>query len=120
MQEAVLDLLSSRKGHFLLESGHHGDFWLELELLWVRPQAMRPLAAEFARRMEKLREEAVYSPLVEGAFVGLLVASELDIEFYYSERFAQSSRMGCSLLATAFLRHFESGSAASASPTQTM
>jgi hypothetical protein len=36
VQEALgadlMRLLPFRKGHFLLESGHHGDSWLDLEL----------------------------------------------------------------------------------------
>ena len=28
--EQVMELLSGRKGHFLLESGHHGNLWLDL------------------------------------------------------------------------------------------
>jgi len=31
MAENVLELLSARRGHFLLESGHHGDLWFDLE-----------------------------------------------------------------------------------------
>jgi hypothetical protein len=31
VHETVLELLSARNGHFLLESGHHGDLWLDLE-----------------------------------------------------------------------------------------
>lgn len=29
-------------GHFLLESGHHGDLWLDLELLCLRPRQIEP------------------------------------------------------------------------------
>jgi orotate phosphoribosyltransferase len=81
-------LLAARKGHFLLESGHHGDLWLDLELLCLRPRVVQPACAELAGRLSQLGVEAVCGPLVEGAFVGLLVASELDVEFTYSERFA--------------------------------
>ncbi|HEX8917284.1 MAG TPA: phosphoribosyltransferase family protein, partial [Chloroflexota bacterium] len=35
--------------------------------------------------------DAVCGPLVEGAFVALMVASELDVEFYYTERFERES-----------------------------
>ena len=48
MQEQVLELLSARKGHFLLESGHHGDLWLDLESLCLRPQRVQIVAAELA------------------------------------------------------------------------
>src|SRR5437867_1326114 len=88
MQKEVVSLLAMRKGHFQLESGHHGDLWLDLELLCLRPKAVRRFAAELARRLSRHDVGAVCGPLVEGAFVALMVASELDVEFSYSERFA--------------------------------
>ena len=42
MRDDVLSLLAARKGHFLLESGHHGDLWLDLELLCLRPRLVQP------------------------------------------------------------------------------
>jgi orotate phosphoribosyltransferase len=89
VQHDVLSLLAARKGHFLLESGHHGDLWLDLELLCLRPNSLRPLAAELANRLIKHDVEMICAPLVEGAFVGLLVAAELNVEFSYAERFAR-------------------------------
>src|SRR5271154_1180015 len=94
MQEKVMDLISPRRGHFLLESGHHGDLWLDLESLCLRPRLVQGLAKELAQRLSLLRVEAVCGPLVEGAFVALLVASELDVEFTYSERFARPAKDG--------------------------
>ena len=89
MQEQVLELLSARKGHFLLESGHHGDLWLDLESLCLRPQRVQIVAAELAEPLSKLGVDAVCGPLVEGAFVALMVALLLNIHFTYSERFAR-------------------------------
>lgn len=94
MQQDVLNLLPARKGHFLLESGHHGSLWLDLELLCLQPRRVQPLAAELAKLLSKLDVEVVCSPLVEGAFVGLMVASELGVAFAYSERFARPSPDG--------------------------
>jgi len=89
MQQDVIDLLAARKGHFLFESGHHGDLWLDLELLCLRPRLVQPLAAELAKRLSNLDLEVVCGPLVEGAFVGLMVAAEMGVDFCYSERFAR-------------------------------
>ncbi len=91
MQE-IFDLLSVRNGHFLLESGHHGDLWLDLELLCHRPRQLRPMVLELARRLSKLDIEVVCGPLVEGAFVGIAVAEELELNFVYSERFARPAQ----------------------------
>src|SRR5579872_7211313 len=82
----VFDWLPSRMGHFLLESGHHGELWLDLELLCLKPELVRPAAVELAAQLKELDAECVCGPLVEGAFVGLMVAEELAIEFTYSER----------------------------------
>jgi orotate phosphoribosyltransferase len=83
-------LLARRTGHFRLESGHHGELWLDLERLCLRPAPVRRLAAELARRLASHRIEAVCAPLVEGAFVGLFVAEALGVPFTYSERGADA------------------------------
>jgi len=51
MQDQLLKLLSARQGHFLFESGHHGDLWLDLESLFFRPQLVRPQAAALAAQL---------------------------------------------------------------------
>jgi orotate phosphoribosyltransferase len=94
LEQQVLDLLAAKKGHFVLESGHHGDLWLELELLFLRPRLVEPLAAELAARLSSLNIEVVCGPLVEGAFLGLLAAAKLDLPFSYSERYAQPAQAG--------------------------
>jgi len=66
MRVDVLDLLSARKGHFFLESGHHGNLWLDLELLCLRPGLLRPLISELAKRLSRLEVEVVCGPFVEG------------------------------------------------------
>lgn len=91
MQDEVLNLLSVRRGHFLFESGHHGDLWLDLELLCLRPDLLRPLATKLARRLAPYRVEFVCGPLIEGAFVSILVAAELGVKFCYSERLSISA-----------------------------
>lgn len=94
MQDDVLNLLAARNGHFLLESGHHGNLWLDLEMLCLRPRLLKPLVSDLANRMSKHKVEVVCGPLVEGAFVGLMIASELDVDFAYSERFSRQTEDG--------------------------
>ena len=86
MHEELMRLVHARQGHFLLESGHHGSLWLELELLCLEPARVQPLAAELAKRLAVYRLDAVCGPLVEGALVALLVAAELGVEFFYAQR----------------------------------
>src|SRR5262245_21769674 len=80
----MIDQLPTRSGHFILESGHHGDLWLDLELLCVRPDRVRPFVIELAARLQKYGAEVVCGPLVEGAFLALLVAAEMGLPFTYS------------------------------------
>jgi orotate phosphoribosyltransferase len=92
IEDEVTRLLPARKGHFLLESGHHGDLWLNLELLCLQPERIRGLAAQIAARLTAHNVEVVCGPLVEGAFVALMVAEKLGLPFTYAERFADVSR----------------------------
>jgi orotate phosphoribosyltransferase len=88
-REDLLSLLAARKGHFRYESGHHGDLWLEIPRLYLRPDRLRPLAAELARRLAVYGVEAVCGPLVEGAMLAQMIAEELGAEFYFAEQFAR-------------------------------
>lgn len=89
MDDDVTRLVAARRGHFRLESGHHGDLWLDLELLCLDPERVRPLAARIATRLAAYDVEVVCGPLVEGAFVALMVASVLGVPFSYAERFPE-------------------------------
>ncbi len=86
MQDELVSLLAARKGHFKLESGYHGDLWLDLDPLFLRPGRLRSFAVELARRLAIHNVEAVCGPLIGGAFLAQMVALELDAEFYYTER----------------------------------
>ena len=84
MQDQVDRLLPKRVGHFVYESGHHGELWLELERLALHPERLSPLVDALAARLRAHAPELVCAPLVEGAFVGLLVATSLGVPFSYS------------------------------------
>jgi orotate phosphoribosyltransferase len=86
MEEKLLDLLSVRRGHFVLESGHHGNLWLDLDSLLLRPAGLLPVARDLARRLSGHGIEAAVGPLVGGAFVAEMVAAELDLRFAFAER----------------------------------
>jgi orotate phosphoribosyltransferase len=94
MQDELLRLMAPRKGHYRLESGHHGDLWLELDRLYLHPNRLRPFAAELARRLAGHGVQAVCGPLVGGAFLAQMVAQELDAEFYFAEQFVRPSGDG--------------------------
>jgi orotate phosphoribosyltransferase len=94
MKETLLSLVRGRQGHFKLESGHHGDLWLQLETLCLDTREIRPLAVQLAAGLVQHRVEVVCGPLVEGAFIALLVSLELGCDFVYAERFANTTREG--------------------------
>ncbi len=89
LREDLAALLSVRRGHFRLESGHHGDLWLDLDRLFLRPGRLDPFVDELARGLAPLGVEAVCGPLVGGAFVAYRVAGRLGVEFCYAERVAR-------------------------------
>jgi orotate phosphoribosyltransferase len=83
--EDVRRLLPAKRGHFRLESAHHGDLWLELESLCYRTEPIRGLAKRLSELLVRHDVEVVCGPLIEGAFVALMVAEELHVPFTYSE-----------------------------------
>jgi orotate phosphoribosyltransferase len=80
--------VARRSGHFRFESGHHGDRWLEPDLLLQRPTALRPFAIALAQRLRRHEFEVVCGPLTGGAFLAQMVAEECNVGFTFAERFA--------------------------------
>jgi orotate phosphoribosyltransferase len=87
MQQELLSSLAARQGHFRLESGHHGDLWLDLDALFLQPRPVRRFAVGLARRLAGHNPAVVCGPLVGGALLAQTIAAELDVEFCYAERF---------------------------------
>ena len=92
--DEVTRLLRLRRGHFRLESGHHGDLWLDLETLCLDLEPVRKCADVLAEQLRAHDVEIVCGPLVEGAFVALLVASALGVPFTYSVPGAEPDAAG--------------------------
>jgi orotate phosphoribosyltransferase len=84
--EAVLSLMSARTGHFPLESGHHGELWLELDTLFWEPTALEPPVRRLAELIRPHAPDVVCGPLVGGAFLAQLVAMRLGLRFCHTER----------------------------------
>lgn len=85
--DQLIRLMAAREGHFLLESGHHGNLWLDLDRLSARPRRTARFATALAGRLAEHDIEVACGPLTGGAFVAHLVAARLDIAFCYTERF---------------------------------
>jgi orotate phosphoribosyltransferase len=92
MADHLLSLVRGRRGHFRLESGHHGDVWFDLETLCLKALEIRPFAERLASQLRKYQVDVVCGPLVEGAYIALLVSLELGCQFTYAERFADPAR----------------------------
>jgi orotate phosphoribosyltransferase len=85
----LIDRMARRSGHFRFESGHHGDRWLEPDLLLQRPTTLRPFAIALAQRLRRRqRFEVVCGALTGGAFLAQMVAEQCDVAFAFAERFA--------------------------------
>src|ERR1700674_3790101 len=94
MNKPLLSFVNGRQGHFQLESGHHGDLWYQLETLCLHACEIQGFAGRLAVQLERHEVEVVCGPLVEGAFIALLVSLELSCKFAYAERFVISTREG--------------------------
>jgi orotate phosphoribosyltransferase len=87
---AFLELVAGRRGHFRLESGHHGALWLDLDALFAEPRRVAPLVTALVNRIRPYDVAAVCGPLQGGAFLAQLVAHALDVEFWFTKRVTPS------------------------------
>lgn len=82
-----------RRGHFIYESGDHGDTWLDLEVLFSEPSRMRQSAAVFANTLRKYKADLICAPAIGGALAGQMLADALGISFIYAERFGRAGNI---------------------------
>ena len=75
-----------KTGHFIYESGHHGETWLELDGLFVDQRRLASIAEALAVRLRPHGVEVVCGPLIGGALLGQWVAHSLALPFVYAER----------------------------------
>jgi orotate phosphoribosyltransferase len=85
-QAEFLSLLHTRNGHFRFESGHHGNLWLDLDLLFLHPKEIQPFVEELARKISSFAIDAVCGPMIGGALIAQTIDVTLETEFYYAER----------------------------------
>ena len=91
-QAEFLKLLNTRQGHFRFESGHHGNLWLDLDLLLLRPKRIEPFVTELARKISSFGIDAVCGPMVGGALIAQTIALALEVDFLYTERIVPQNR----------------------------
>ena len=77
----MVQLVRPRTGHFDLGTGYHGDVWLDLDALFLRPARLRPYVEWLAERLTEHSPDAVCGPLEGGAFLAYAVADLLGVAF---------------------------------------
>ena len=65
----MVQLARPRSGHFDLGTGYHGDLWLDLDALLLRPSLLRAPVRWLAARLQEHSVDAVCGPLEGGAFL---------------------------------------------------
>jgi orotate phosphoribosyltransferase len=91
---SFLELIAGRRGHFQLESGHHGELWFDLDALFAVPGRIAPFISELTESLRPYDVAAVCGPLLGGAFLAQLVAQLLDVEFCFTERVMPRDAIG--------------------------
>ena len=77
----MVKFVRPRRGHFDLGTGYHGDVWLDLDALFLRPARLRPYVEWLAERLRGHSPDAVCGPLEGGAFLAYAVADLLEVAF---------------------------------------
>jgi orotate phosphoribosyltransferase len=94
MQDDLIKLLAGRRGHFQMESGYHSELWFQLGPLFEQPDRLRPFVTELARRLSAHSIEAVCGPMTGGAHLARMIAAELGIGYFFTERFETPGTTG--------------------------
>jgi orotate phosphoribosyltransferase len=81
VEPELICMAHPRRGHFELGTGYHGDLWLDLDALFLRPGLLRPHAQWLGDRLAEHGPDAVCGPMTGGAFLALTVADLLDTAF---------------------------------------
>ena len=81
MEFRTIELAHPRRGHFDLGTGYHGDLWLDLDALFLRPSLLRPDVRVLADRLREHRVDAVCGPMEGGAFLAYALAELMAVAF---------------------------------------
>jgi orotate phosphoribosyltransferase len=81
VESRLIELARPRYGHFDLGTGYHGDVWLDLDALFLRPALLRPQVALLAGRLREHRVDAVCGPAEGGAFLAYALADLMGVAF---------------------------------------
>jgi orotate phosphoribosyltransferase len=85
MTADLIKSLTARRGHFLLESGYHSDFWFTLDALFVEPREIADQIVALAELLRPYEVSAVCGPLLGGAFLAHALSTHMSVRFYYTQ-----------------------------------
>ncbi|WP_024787316.1 MULTISPECIES: orotate phosphoribosyltransferase [unclassified Lebetimonas] len=76
------------KGHFLLSSGKHSEYYLQSARVLEYPEVAETLAKELAKKIIEagVKVDTVCSPAIGGLLAGYELARALDVRFIFTER----------------------------------
>ncbi len=73
--ENLLSLMGARRGHFVFESGYHGDLWLDLDGMFAAPSQLDSMLDDLSRRIAAVGPDVVCGPMTGGALVAFAVGT---------------------------------------------
>jgi len=76
------------KGHFLLSSGNHSEYYLQSAKVLEDPKVAAKLAEALAAMIQEsgIKIETICSPAIGGLLAGYELARALDLRFIFTER----------------------------------
>jgi len=76
------------KGHFLLSSGKHSEYYLQSARVLEYPEVAQKLANELAKEIKNagIKVDTVCSPAIGGLLAGYELARALGVRFIFTER----------------------------------
>jgi orotate phosphoribosyltransferase len=76
------------KGHFLLSSGKHSEYYLQSARVLEHPEVAQKLASELAEQIKGagIEVDTVCSPAIGGLLAGYELARALGVRFIFTER----------------------------------
>jgi len=88
VKKIYMDANALLKGHFLLSSGNHSEFYLQSAKVLENPKVASLLCDELARQIKDygLEVDTICSPALGGLLAGYELARSLEVRFIFTER----------------------------------